>query len=1344
MKKIFLLIISALFVGCADELESFDPEAEGAIELTGIRATIVGSTSSTRAENDPVYLSDHISRFRFENEDKMTFTTIKRSDNPIARFNYVDIAFTSNENGAWSRDKGSGHLVNGLSEDHPQRVYWSDATSQHTFIGYSLPKVANSSDFEWTSSTAERITTYYGAIGNSTVSDELIDYNPTTIETDEIKVKKDDGTEETKTIKKSSKMRAEDLLLSYSTTLVPDGPMADVKFYHALSSIKVQVSMSNFYGSALDAYTVVEDMQLLDQPTLYKWDQSSAMASARSTTHSENKPKTMKLWDYYPGGTGSGASKTFTFYGITVPQESTYPAKDLTLRFKVKFPDPVKTDLDNLKKNPETTITWITKDFSATISASTQRVYFHPGQCTVINLRLNHMDEELTIGAEYMDWMFKASPDEGELRKSSTFLPALVSGLELEQYYSSHGKIADQNTTIDDATWLYYKKENGQNVQVNGKNVVLDVFGNDGTSEKPYKISSAIQLISFANEVNGGRSFEDQFIVLDADIFLQPNTTDFNIDWEGIGNETTSFNGTFIGGGRKISRLKGSPLFSNLGPKAVIDNLVLADKIEITGTGALANSNAGKIVGCVIDADVKSSAASTGSLLGSNVGSVVASYHIGSMEGTSAVAGLVGQNSGSMVSCYNSGTIKGSGTNYGVTCLLTDGKQEACYYNKTLAGSLGGEGKTTIEMQKMAFANTLNFALPTTSKYSFKFNAAQYPSLELYNFTMSDVLQDGFYRVQNYGSQRYVYVIDNTGTINSNSDDLGAIELKKNSEFLSDPASIVYVQNISGNEYNLYSQGTNVNSLTRYNVAISPRDGHYTVGAVDAVSSFRKLLVDEKTGSDDLGKAGTSTDETNNRLWDAIPVDASSENYFGLVPSTTSITIGDKTLYYAPFYAGFGFEPYSDGMEVFYISGLNESEGKACLKKITGTIPANTPVIVACASTTATNNRLTLKNDNSTIASKNFLEGNMFNSTVSGHVNQKQYDSNTMRVLDVRDGKLAFVKKNESDLPCLPANSSYLVVSADAPDVIYVETEENYNSGSSSTFPIATGYYHVKNYGSNRYLSVIDDQVTINVNDVNITHDLGALALNNPLNTSDPGSIIYVTSDGDITCQGVSLRSKIPGFTVNERTDSDDNKHYRVGAERSGLSRYICDAVTSSGATGKVDTHVGADKKYLLWDVVAANDFALSSTISVDSKNYVPFYAEFGFEIPSNIEVYYVKNIDQANAKVVLSKLSGTIPNNTPVIIAYTGSGSITPTFSNQSLNIENKLSGNMFNTAPVAGMHENRKQVTENMRILGVDSEGKLVFKKAADTTYLPANSSYLQGDNLPDTLTVEIETQP
>jgi hypothetical protein len=49
---------------------------------------------------------------------------------------------------------------------------------------------------------------------------------------------------------------------------------------------------------------------------------------------------------------------------------------------------------------------------------------------------------------------------------------------------------SDAAATADDATWLY---KNGDKL--------LDVYGNDGSSASPYRISSAGQLLSFAYEV---------------------------------------------------------------------------------------------------------------------------------------------------------------------------------------------------------------------------------------------------------------------------------------------------------------------------------------------------------------------------------------------------------------------------------------------------------------------------------------------------------------------------------------------------------------------------------------------------------------------------------------------------------------------------------------------------------------------------------------------------------------------------------------------------------------------------------------------------------------------------
>lgn len=1009
MKKIYTLILSALFVGCSEELDKIEPAAEGAVELTGINATIETSTAGTRAANDPVYLPEHISRFRFENGDRMTFTTIKRTEHALADFNYVGVEFQSNASGAWDRDKNTGYLDGKSTSEHPQRVYWSDALSRHTFIGFSLPKVDG---FDWVKDGNN----YVGSIGDKTKTKDTeptIDYNPETPETDIIKEKKDDGSTIDKEIKKSSKMRAEDLLLSYATDLVADASVANVKFFHALSSIKVQVSMSAFYGSALDGYTIVKDMKLLNQPTLYKWTVSSAKAGPYSTTHSENNPKDMLLWNYYPNGNGSGANKTFTFYGITVPQEAGYDMQDMVLSFTVKYPDPQKTKPEDIKAEIAAGREWqhwIEKPFKATISKDNP-VYFHPGQCTVINLRLNHMDEELTVGAEYMDWQFTPQPDEGDLHKNTTFLESTV---------RANVKTTKDNVTEDDATWLYYVSQNGQPTEE-----LSDIYGHKGkTLLDAFTISTADQLLSFAYEVNEGKNFEGYYVKLDADIFMQPSTSAKSVNWIGIGNDTYTFNGYFIGGDRKISRLIGTPLFNSIGPAATIDNIVLADTINVSGTGALANANAGKIIGCVVDAEVTSTFNDAGSLVGINTGTIEACYHIGGMTGKTGVAGLVGVNTGSVTGCYNAGAIVGTGTKYGVANTTENGMQLSCFYNKTLAGNLnGGEAETTLNMQRESFIYDLNSDFNSQSKYCFEYNPAMYPTLIPYVEDNSS-LKNGFYRVQNVGSERYVFITDDQGSVDltGTNHDLDAISLSPASDAMySDPGSIIYVKRLQGNKYNLLSQGTSVNDVINRLATISKRNGsdHYSVGAFDG--AVGKLI-----GDNGDGKVVT-TASGDYLLWNPKSL-VTETNYFGIKYSIAVRAASEEQEYYAPFYADFGFKA-SEGMEVYYVSNIDIEQAKVTLSKLTGVVPNRTPVIIKCKSNVVAENKLDLKYYVSSV-SGNQLKGNMFNNPgieVGGetkHKNQKEINDN-IRVLDVVDGHLVFKKP---ELGTLPANYSYLEV----------------------------------------------------------------------------------------------------------------------------------------------------------------------------------------------------------------------------------------------------------------------------------------------------------------------------
>lgn len=713
MKRLYYLLLPLLLLSCKDDLETINVP-EGELELTQVNAIIAtaGNDTQTRADGDVVYLEDHISRFRFVDADRMTFTTFKRTTSPIGRFNYSDIEFLNNASGAWDRDKTTGSDQEPSNAGtHPARIYWSDATSEHTFIGFSLPNVKallndDSADFDWVKTGG----VYEGSIGKPGET-TMINYNPSSPETDEIKVMVD-GAEQPKDIPASSLMRAEDLLLAYDTEVVAEASVAKVKFYHGLSSIKVKVMLSDFYGSELDGYTLVDSVIVKNQPTLYKWTQTSYKAEARSITHAENNPRDMFLWDYVPGGVGENAGKTFTFYGITVPQEGRYEFQNLQLSFRVRYPDPLKTDLAALKAEGKQPEHWLSKVYSATIPNSNP-VKFHPNQCTIINIKLNHRDETMTIGAQYTDWEFVPTPDEGSLKKNSTFLQS-APAFNARPTVNRVTVATDPEATEDDATWLYYKKENDTFVtDANGKRILLDIYGNTGTADKPYTISTANQLLSFAYEVtNGGElgtgnNFEGKYIKLDAGIIMQKDVDSETVSWIGIGDSSHPFQGTFLGAERKITLLKGAPLFNYVGAKALIDKVVVENCLTLTGTAALAGTNAGVICACRVNGDVVSAnSGSIGSLVGSNSGTVFACHHTGAVNGSGTVAGLVGSNSGSILFSYHAGELSGA-TLYGVAS--GSGTITCSYYDSKLAPAVtavtGATGKETGEMQKEEFLN---------------------------------------------------------------------------------------------------------------------------------------------------------------------------------------------------------------------------------------------------------------------------------------------------------------------------------------------------------------------------------------------------------------------------------------------------------------------------------------------------------------------------------------------------------------------------------------------------------------------------------------------------------------
>lgn len=729
---------------CNNEVEDAVSDNADPIVLKGIYATIEHGGGESRAVAS---LVDYVGKYEWLATDEIIFTKIARTKRPIVSYTYYNVNYACDIKGgnlSWKRQEPTAD------------IFWSDGSEPHTFIGYVLPHADDAKrteeSFDWKKTQDADV--YYGSVGDPTDVQEVIDYTAAELASGATGAVKPESNE---------KLRREDLLLAYDTNMQNEDAFANVLFHHGLASIRVVVTISGFSstGTDPDAQTKVTDMLVSGMPMMYKWNNNGYKAaplteadqSALNILYEGNAPqwnqkKDMKLWqsrEYY----GSSTSRTFTFYGITAPTTIEAPNNsdqgkmdEVNMTFKVSYPDPL---------NP------VSGRLQQTYKAKLKNVKFCPGYCTSINVNLNHEDEKLTVGAEYMSWKLDKSPDDGLLKKNSTFMTSTER--------STVTILGDAKATVDDATWLYIDAE--------GK--IMDIYGHDGSASSPFQISTAAQLLSFTHEVKGtdrstasvgykdlqGNSktitgafdFTGYHIVLDADITLQPKETttkeEYDLvnydtssdtyknapaakEWIGIGEQGKPFNGNFQGGGRFITRLYGSPFFVELGQQAHVEHLILSNVIDIKGDGGFANVNKGTICACHVDGNVTSLAVSepVGSIAGTNLGLIFACYHTGDLtaENASVVGGLVGKNetTGKIVASYNAGKITTNTTAYGILGSETKDAQDnlivtvfGCFYDGIKAHDAAGvapagafvasgegypsQSMTTVDMMKSSF-----------------------------------------------------------------------------------------------------------------------------------------------------------------------------------------------------------------------------------------------------------------------------------------------------------------------------------------------------------------------------------------------------------------------------------------------------------------------------------------------------------------------------------------------------------------------------------------------------------------------------------------------------------------
>ena len=316
----------------------------------------------------------------------------------------------------------------------------------------------------------------------------------------------------------------------------------------------------------------------------------------------------------------------------------------------------------------------------------------------------------------------------------------------------------------------------------------------------------------------------------------------------------------------------------------------------------------------------------------------------------------------------------------------------------------------------------------------------------------------GYYRVKNVSSGRYMSLSDNQSRgvdFNSCTADCGAMQTSKIMDNIySDPGSIFYLDHISGVSYNVVGQGTSLHDIINYYIYISPVGSYYKIyqeqkGQRITLSDFYDVEENESYVATLGGKT----------TWYITPLNT-TDNYIGVKPT---ISVGDK--HYAAVFAGY---PYTlgTGMKAYYINKVIEKEGVVIIKELTGTIPANTPVLIECSSTDISKNQITPVPNSDAAPSDNLAIGVYFclGDRWSAHYNSTKFDPSTMRVLSLNTyGNLAVSTSTQNlktvmieprgadgkhlTVTAIPANSWYIPVSSSAPSELKLVTAEQYATG---------------------------------------------------------------------------------------------------------------------------------------------------------------------------------------------------------------------------------------------------------------------------------------------------------
>jgi len=337
----------------------------------------------------------------------------------------------------------------------------------------------------------------------------------------------------------------------------------------------------------------------------------------------------------------------------------------------------------------------------------------------------------------------------------------------------------------------------------------------------------------------------------------------------------------------------------------------------------------------------------------------------------------------------------------------------------------------------------------------------------------ASALDDGFYRMQCVETNRYVSFRNNYVDTESaqSTQEVQFYSLRTVSGFesvASDPGSIIYIKKFDQG-YALRSQGYGTDESNYYIQITDMGDGTYRLWATYSKSgvTVTRYMRDYDDSSGGFSYVSTQESGSSGWNWRLIPVTAEDQKYIGLVPE---VKVGGKG--YATFYAGIPYK-LGSGMKAYAVD--TETDETCTLKDIGSEIPANAPVVIACAGDNAADNKVTPLESSSASVGTNYLKGVMFcypvtyynrgkivEDRTNPYWNTVDYDIFAMRVLGEEDGKLVF-ETGDEDLEYMPANKAYLSVPFSAAAVLTTDGSTAIKgvkvSSTSSASSTSSGIY---------------------------------------------------------------------------------------------------------------------------------------------------------------------------------------------------------------------------------------------------------------------------------------------